>query len=103
MAGTTYRMRTDYVNLFVAINEDHQGPFEIFASLGKSGGFFSAQTEAITRMISLALRSNIAIEEIIDQIKGIRGPDVSFADGQTIYSLPDAIGKILDKHVKQTN
>lgn len=101
IAGVTYKMRTAYGNLFVTINEDKTGVFEVFASLGKSGGFFGAQTEAITRMISLALRSNIALDEIVDQLKGIRGPDVSFANGQTIYSLPDAIGKILEKHVNR--
>src|SRR5258708_589864 len=75
MQGITYKMNTAYGNLYVTVNEDEQGPFEVFAALGKAGGFFSAQTEAITRMISLALRSNVAIEEIIEQLKGIRGPD----------------------------
>ena len=62
-------MTTAYGNLYVTVNEDSQGPFEVFAQMGKAGGFFSAQTEAITRLISLALRSNVAIEEIIAQIK----------------------------------
>src|SRR6185295_7633753 len=101
MDGTTYKVKTAYGNLFVTINEDNTGPFEVFASLGKTGGFFSAQTEAITRMISLALRSNVAVEEIIDQLKGIRGPDVSFADGEMIFSLPDAVGKLLERHTKR--
>lgn len=101
MNGVTYKMNTAYGHLYVTINEDQHGPFEVFASLGKTGGFFSAQTEAITRMISLALRSNIAIDEIISQLKGIRGPDVSFADGEMIFSLPDAIGKLLEKHIKR--
>ncbi len=101
LAGTTYKLNTAYGHLYVTVNEDNHGPFEVFASLGKTGGFFSAQTEAITRMISLALRSNIAVEEVIGQLKGIRGPDVSFADGEMIYSLPDAIGKILEKHAKR--
>lgn len=99
MQGVTYQLKTAYGHLYVTINEDEQGPFEVFASLGKTGGFFSAQTEAITRMISLALRSNVAIEEVVSQLKGIRGPDVSFADGEVIYSLPDAIGKLLEKHI----
>ena len=98
MHGVTYQMRTAYGNLYVTVNEDETGPFEVFASLGKHGGFFGAQTEAITRMISLALRSNVAVEEVISQLKGIRGPDVSFADGEVVYSLPDAIGKILERH-----
>jgi ribonucleoside-diphosphate reductase alpha chain len=101
MQGMTYKLNTAYGHLYVTVNEDEHGPFEVFASLGKTGGFFSAQTEAITRMISLALRSNIAIEEIISQLKGIRGPDVSFADGEVVYSLPDAIGKVLERHIKR--
>ncbi|MFA5990943.1 MAG: adenosylcobalamin-dependent ribonucleoside-diphosphate reductase [Candidatus Doudnabacteria bacterium] len=103
MQGITYKMTTAYGNLYVTVNEDSQGPFEVFAQMGKAGGFFSAQTEAITRLISLALRSNVAIEEIIAQIKGIRGPDVSFSDGGVIFSLPDAVAKVLDKHIKRAD
>ncbi len=101
MMGITYKIATPYGNLYVTINEDSHGAFEVFAQMGKAGGFFSAQTEAITRLISLSLRSNIAIEEIIDQLKGIRGPDVSFSQEGMVFSLPDAIAKILDKHIKR--
>ncbi|MEK7617555.1 MAG: adenosylcobalamin-dependent ribonucleoside-diphosphate reductase [Patescibacteria group bacterium] len=101
MVGMTYKMNTAYGNLYVTVNEDGHGPFEVFAQMGKAGGFFSAQTEAITRMISLALRSNVAVEQIIAQLKGIRGPDVSFNEEGMIFSLPDAIAKILEKHIKR--
>ncbi len=103
MHGITYKMATAYGNLYVTINEDEHSPFEVFAQMGKAGGFFSAQTEAITRLISLSLRSNVAIEEIIDQLKGIRGPDVSFSDAGMVFSLPDAIAKVLEKHIKRGN
>ncbi len=101
MHGMTYKMPTAYGSLYITVNEDEHGPFEVFATMGKAGGFFSAQTEAITRLISTALRSNIAIEEIIDQLKGIRGPDVTFSEDGMIYSLPDAIAKVLEKHIKR--
>jgi len=101
MQGITYKMNTAYGNLYVTINEDGQGPFEVFAALGKAGGFFSAQTEAITRLISLSLRSNVAVEEIIAQLKGIRGPDVSFSSDGVVFSLPDAVAKVLEKHIKR--
>ncbi len=101
MQGITYKVATAYGNLYVTINEDAQGPFEVFAQMGKAGGFFSAQTEAITRLISLSLRSNIAIEEIIEQLKGIRGPEVSFSGGEIVFSLPDAIAKVLERHIKR--
>lgn len=101
MHGTTYRVRTSYGNLFVTVNEDEQGPFEVFSQLGKAGGFFQAQTEAICRMISLGLRSGIALRDVIDQLKGIRGPDIMFSNGGPIHSLPDAIAQVLEKHLKQ--
>ena len=101
MRGTTYKTNTSYGSLFVTVNEDEHGPFEVFAQLGKAGGFFSAQSEAICRLISLGLRSGVAVDQVIKQIKGIRSTEVSFSDGEVIYSLPDAIGKVLDRHVKK--
>ena len=101
MRGITYRVRTSYGNLFVTVNEDEYGPFEVFSQLGKAGGFFQAQTEAICRLISLALRSGVSITDVIDQLKGIRGPDIAFANGGAIHSLPDAIGKVLENHIRR--
>lgn len=99
--GFTYRIKTAYGKLFVTINDDESGqPFEIFSHLGKAGGFFAAKAEAICRLISLALRSGIDPEEVIDQLKGIRGPTPTWGeDGKMILSLPDAIGQILEKHL----
>jgi adenosylcobalamin-dependent ribonucleoside-diphosphate reductase len=101
MHGSTYKVNTAYGNLYVTINEDEYGPFEVFSQLGKAGGFFGAQTEAICRMISLALRSGISLQNVIDQLKGIRGPDPVFHNGERILSLPDAIANVLENHLKR--
>lgn len=101
MHGSTYKMTTAYGNLYVTVNEDESGPFEVFSQLGKAGGFFGAQTEAICRMVSLALRSGIKIADVIDQLKGIRGPDPMFYNGERILSLPDAIANVLENHIKR--
>jgi len=100
LSGKTYRVRTGYGKLFITINSDETGkPFEVFATLGKSGGYFQEQTEAICRLISLALRSNIKAGYIVDHLKGIRGPMVTMTAKGTILSLPDAIAKILEEHI----
>ncbi len=100
LVGKTYRMRTAYGNLYITVNEDEKGqPFEVFAQIGKSGGFFGGQAEAICRLASLALRSGIEIHELTEQLKGIRGPQVAFNEGGMILSLPDAIGQVLEKHI----
>ncbi len=101
MHGSTYKMTTAYGSLYVTVNEDEFGPFEVFSQLGKAGGFFGAQTEAICRMISLALRSGIGINNVVDQLKGIRGPDPVFHNGERILSLPDAIANVLENHLKR--
>ncbi len=101
MQGSTYKVTTAYGNLYVTINEDEYGPFEVFSQLGKAGGFFGAQTEAICRMISLALRSGISLQDVTEQLKGIRGPDPMFHNGERILSLPDAIANVLENHLKR--
>jgi ribonucleoside-diphosphate reductase alpha chain len=103
MSGKTYRVKTGYGNLYVTINDDEQGmPFEVFATIGKSGGFFQEQSEAICRLASLALRSNIRVEEVVRKLKGIRGPMPVFTEKGTVLSLPDAIGVILEEHSTST-
>lgn len=103
MAGKTYKMKTGYGNLYVTVNNDQDGrPFEVFATIGKSGGFFQEQSEGMCRMISTALRAGVSVKEIIDQLKGIRGPMPIFGQRGTIYSLPDAIGQILEDHIGVT-
>ena len=103
MAGSTYRIKTGYGKLYVTVNNDEKGrPFEVFATIGKSGGFFQEQSEAICRLISLALRSGVAAEEVMGDLKGIRGPMPVFTDKGTVLSLPDALGKILEQHVTST-
>ena len=101
MHGYTYKTKTSYGNLYITINEDENNqPFEVFTNIGKAGGFFSANTEAISRLISLVLRSGLKPEEIIHQLKGIRDPSPTWTNNGIILSLPDAIAKILKKHLE---
>lgn len=98
--GATYKIKTGYGTMFVTINHDDDGrPFEVFATIGKAGGFFAAKSEAICRLISLGLRSGIEVATIIDQIKGIRGPMPSWGKHGQILSIPDAIAQTLEQHI----
>ena len=100
MVGKTYRMNTGYGKLYITVNNDEKGiPFEVFATIGKSGGFFQEHGEAICRLISLSLRSGVKVEEVVKDLKGIRGPMPIFTERGTVLSLPDAIGKVLEDHM----
>jgi ribonucleoside-diphosphate reductase alpha chain len=95
--GTTWAMKTGCGNLYVTVNEDEEGrPFEVFNHMGKAGGCAASQSEAIGRLVSLALRCNIAPEEIIKQLKGISCHQHVWAQGGKISSCADAIAKALE-------
>ncbi len=100
--GVTVKTVTGCGPLYVTINYDENGnPFEIFNSIGKSGGCAQSQTESTGRMVSLALRSGIGAEEIISQLKGIRC-NIPYGFGSNIiYSCADAIGKALEKSLNE--
>ncbi len=98
--GVTMKMKTGCGNLYVTLNEDEFGICEVFSTLGKAGGCAASQTEAISRLISLALRSGIDLNSIIKQLKGIRCPTpIRDEEGDFILSCSDAIAKALEKYI----
>ncbi len=97
--GTTRLMKTGCGNLYVTINEDAGGkPFEVFTNIGKAGGCASSQAEAIGRLISLALRSNVEPEELTKQLMGISCHQPTWHESGRILSCSDAIAKALEKY-----
>ena len=102
-SGVTRRIRTGEGTLYITINEDENGLCEVFTTIGKAGGNAAAQSEAISRLISLSLRSGLDPHAIVRQLKGISGPNPTWEDGRLILSTPDAIGKALDDYLSERN
>ena len=97
LTGFTTKIKTGYGHLYVTVTEYEKKPFEVFATIGKSGRSTTAKTEAIGRLVSLALRSGVTVDKIIDQLKGIGGEYPVFQDGGLVLSIPDAIARVLEK------
>ena len=94
--GFTERVKTGCGNLYITVNYDDAGICEVFTSTGKGGGCPS-QSESTARLVSIAIRSGVSVEEIINQLKGIRCPSTVRVQGLNCTSCPDAIAKVIHK------
>ncbi len=99
ITGRTQKILTGYGALYVTVNEDEKGLFEVFAQIGRGGGYTASFTEGIARLVSLCLRSGVPVDEIIDQLEGIRSPRIAIDHGERVYSIPDAIAKAIKRHI----
>jgi ribonucleoside-diphosphate reductase alpha chain len=96
VAGFTTKIKTGLGNLYVNVTEYEGRPFEVFAIIGKSGKSTTAKTEAIGRLVSLALRSGIRVDDIVEQLEGIGGEHPVFQKDGLVLSIPDAIAQVLE-------
>ena len=98
--GTTERVHTGHGNMYVTITFQEEGkPFEVFSTLGKAGGCDSAQLEAISRLASLALRSGIGAQDVVEQLKGITCCPF-WDEGTLVRSGPDAVALALQRYIE---
>ncbi|MHB8169546.1 MAG: vitamin B12-dependent ribonucleotide reductase, partial [Thermoleophilia bacterium] len=101
ITGGTHKLTSGCGNIYVTINQDEHGLFEVFSSMGLAGGCKGAQSEAIARLISLALRSGVAADAVVKAVRGIRCPSPGFGEGGKVNSCPDAIAQALLAHLEK--
>ena len=96
--GVTEQVNTGCGRMYITVNYDQEGLIETFITTGSSGGC-SGFTAGVSRLISLALRSNISPEAIIDQLTSVSCPTFlkrKANKGNLVgKSCPDIIGRIL--------
>lgn len=101
MRGLTTKSDSPYGSIYVTANfDDNNKMFETFISAGKSGSVSKSVTEALSRVISLALRSNVDINDIVKTISNISGSEIWVYDtinGKEVFvkSIPDVTAKML--------
>ena len=107
--GFTQKVQTGLGAMYLTVNEVGGEPFEVFATIGKSGRSITAKAEAIGRLVSLALRSGVHVRDVVAQIKGIGGEHPVFRGKGLLLSIPDAIAWVLenrylkDEHIGEVN
>ncbi|MDR1978215.1 MAG: adenosylcobalamin-dependent ribonucleoside-diphosphate reductase [Synergistaceae bacterium] len=102
--GKTIKESTPWGSIYITLNFDGNDPFEIFITIGKSGSELKAMTEALSRAISIGLRSGSKLEDFIDTLKGLSGKEYwmfGFDESHVARSIPDAIAVLLEKLVER--
>ena len=101
LRGSTYQMETGCGPLYITINEDKDGLFELFTTMGKAGGCAASQCEAIGRLVSLAWRSGVQARQAVKQMIGITcHKPAGFGDNR-VTSCADAVAKAIQLHLME--
>lgn len=103
-SGVTLSRETPFGTAHITMNDDEEGPAEVFITIGKAGSDVMAMAEGYGRSISLYLRtpSHLSreekVRELVDQLRGIGGArSIGFGQAR-VSSLPDAIARALAEH-----
>ena len=100
--GSTTKVNTGQGTMYVTVNTDPIGDlYEVFATIGKAGGNELANTEAICRLISLAMQYRIPTDAVVNQLKGIQSTP-AWDNGVLIKSIADGIAHVLRDFVSET-
>lgn len=99
--GSTYCKKTACGTLYITLNRDDDGNLiECFVNTTK-GGICTSNIGAVNRMVSLALRSGVKIEEIIDQLQAITCQACVKAKEVDGLSCPDILSRTLKEFTSQ--
>ena len=99
LTGSTYQMETGCGPLYITINEDENGLFELFTTMGKAGGCAASQCEAIGRLVSLSWRSGGQARQTVKQLIGITCHKPAGFGKNRITSCADAVAKAVELHM----
>ncbi len=105
ISGNIYKVETGNGKMYVTIGEYSGKPVEVFIQIGKSGQIMNTFSEALGRIISLALQNGVPVDEITEKLIGINSDKtVWFRFEETdkrpsqILSAPDGLAQLLNKY-----
>lgn len=95
LPGITYEMHTNCGKIYVTVTTDHTGsPFETFVRFGKAGHCGAAIFDAMTKILSYALRSGMAPQEAVKALAGI---GCSYGRRTCMNAVAVALRDVLDQ------
>jgi ribonucleoside-diphosphate reductase alpha chain len=98
LSGVTKKIQTGHGPLYVTMNDDEFGARECFVILGKPGGTAAAFSDALGRMISLAMTHGASPAEVVHQLRGIQDGHPAGFGPNAVLSVPDGVAKAMGEH-----
>jgi ribonucleoside-diphosphate reductase alpha chain len=83
-------------SFYIVVNKQFDLPVEVFISSGKSGEEANADSEALGRMVSIALQYGVPAEVIVSTLRGINGGMYGTYQGRMVASKADLIAVALE-------
>ena len=104
LSGHNYKLDLEHDHLFITINHLDDKPFEVFLWQGKGGSQTYGMAEALGRMVSLHLRRDTPVDEIVKQLDGIGEmqpwPNPWLGEGVMVKGIADGLAKCLQYFVE---
>ena len=98
LSGVSKKLQTGHGPMYVTMNDDEFGPRECFVILGKPGGTAAAFSDALGRMISLAMTHGATPAEIVHQLRGIQDGHPAGVGPSAVLSVPDGVARAMAEH-----
>jgi ribonucleoside-diphosphate reductase alpha chain len=98
LSGVTKKLQTGHGPMYVTMNDDEFGPRECFVILGKPGGTAAAFSDALGRMISLAMTHGATPAEVVHQLRGIQDGHPAGVGPSAVLSVPDGVARAMGEH-----
>lgn len=103
LPSSTYKITTGCGSMHITIcydNREGKGIKEILVSIGKGGTCAQAQTQAISSLLSAAIRAGADPRGLAQDLIGIKCRSPIYQYGEDTLSCGDAIGKFLISYLE---
>jgi ribonucleoside-diphosphate reductase alpha chain len=105
LQAEVFTVETGNGKMYVTISSSDGYPIEVFLQVGKSGQVLNTFSEALGRVVSIALQNGVALEDITKTLININSDkpvwfrfEETDAKPSQILSVPDGLAKLLNRY-----
>jgi len=109
LQAEVFTVDTGNGKMYVTVSSSNGEPIEIFLQIGKSGQVLNTFSEALGRVVSIALQNGVSLEDIVKTLININSDkpvwfrfEETDAKPSQILSAPDGLAQLLSKYYLNT-